>query len=411
MNQSNPGEMPAKGDGGVNSTTVQDQPERFVEARLAAIVNSSNDAIVSKSIEGIVTSWNRGAERLFGYSAAEMIGQSIKRLLPPNQMEEEDWILERILRGELVNHFDTVRIRKDGTRVDISLTISPIRRADGTIIGASKIARDIGERIAAQREINLLNAQLEMRVRERTAQLQAANRELEAFSYSVSHDLRAPVRAVHGFAHVLAEDYGHRLDAEGHRVLRVIQSEAYRMGELIDDLLALSRLDRQALRLTEVDMSAQCRSVCEQLEQQARSPDLRIHIEDLPAVSADVSMMRQVWTNLISNAIKYSSKRPNPTIHVTGRVGPEEISYRIQDNGAGFDMEQASQLFGVFQRLHSDAEFEGNGIGLALVQRIVQRHHGTISAEGKPNGGAVFTFSLPQTGSPLTSPPPSPPAI
>lgn len=368
---------------------------QLIEARLAAIVDSSTDAIISKSLTGTVTSWNKGAERLFGYSAEEMIGQSIKRLIPTDQLEEEDWILGRVLQGELVTHFDTVRLRKDGTRIHISLTISPIRRDDGTIVGASKIARDIGDRIAAEQQISELNAQLEKRVRERTAQLQAANRELEAFSYSVSHDLRAPVRAVHGFASMLAEEHGANLGPEGHRLLGVIQSEAQRMSQLIDNLLTLSRLGRQKLKFEKVNMSAEVRSVCLQLEQRPGSPRPTVRVGDLPAARADVAMIRQVWMNLLSNAYKYTSKTAEARIEITGEDGPDENTYSVKDNGAGFSMDQADQLFGVFKRLHSEAEFEGNGVGLAVVHRIIERHHGRIAAHGSLNEGALFTFTLP----------------
>jgi PAS domain S-box-containing protein len=195
-------------------------------ARLAAIVESSDDAIIGKDLRGMVTSWNDGATKLFGYPASEMIGQPITRLIPPERQMEETEIIGQIRRGENVRHFETVRMRKDGSAIDVSVTVSAIRNQTGNIVGASKVARDITEQKAAEETIRQLNADLERRVKERTAQLETANRELEAFSYSVSHDLRAPLRAVDGFSQAVLEDYGPNLPDEGRRYLQTIRYSA-----------------------------------------------------------------------------------------------------------------------------------------------------------------------------------------
>ncbi len=236
--------------------------------------------------------------------------------------------------------------------------------------------------------------ELERRVVERTAELESANRELEAFSYSVSHDLRAPLRAVDGYALMLEEDHAARLDGEGRRLLGVVRSEARRMGELIDDLLALSRVGRQSLQCAAVDMTATVREVIPQLA--ARHPAAQVELGELPAARGDRALLRQVWVNLLGNALKYSSKQPRPRVEIGGRAEPSgEILYWVSDNGAGFDMRYASKLFEVFQRLHSAEEFEGTGVGLAIVRRIVERHGGRVWATATPGSGADFHFTLP----------------
>ena len=279
-----------------------------------------------------------------------------------------------------------------------------VHDASGKAIGWATVSHDISERRKAEVEIRTLNAELEQRVLDRTAQLEAANKELEAFSYSVSHDLRAPLWAMDGYAGILEEDYAPQLDAEARRVIGVIRSEAQRMGQLIDDLLAFSRLSRQPLLLAEVDLYALAQDVFTQCA--AQEPDRKIEftLHPLPPTRGDASMLRQVMVNLISNAVKYT--RPRDVAHIeVGVLAHQELkahaaehplstTYYIRDNGAGFDMKYAGKLFGVFQRLHSLEEFEGTGVGLALVQRIIHRHGGRIWAESKVNAGATFYFSI-----------------
>jgi PAS domain S-box-containing protein len=543
-----------------------------VRARLAAIVQSSDDAIISKTLDGVITSWNPGAERIFAYAAQEMIGQPMQKLIPPERQDEESAILARLTRGENISHFETVRMRKDGTRVDVSATISPIRNADGQLIGASKIARDITQHKRAEEEIRQLNTNLEQRVVERTAQLQTANaelqhsraelrslfeslpglylvltpdytieavsdaylkatlttreaivgrglfevfpdnpgdpqadgernlraslervaarglpdtmaiqkydvrrpdgsfeekywspinsplldangqllhivhrvedvtdfvrqkkpaaggdsalrdrleqmeaeifqssrkvqaanqqleeanRELESFSYSVSHDLRAPLRHVQGYVEMLTREAQAQLSDKSRRYLKTITDAAREMGQLIDDLLAFSRMGRSEMREATIDLAALVAEVRRGLEPAAPDHTIEWKIRDLPRVRGDAAMLRQVLVNLLGNAVKYTRRRPVAAIEV-GVAGEEDgrIIFYVRDNGAGFDMRYADKLFGVFQRLHRADEFEGTGIGLASVRRIITRHGGRIWAEARVDGGATFYFTL-----------------
>ena len=366
-------------------------------ALLAAIVESSEDAIVGKDLNGVISSWNAGAEKIFGYLAGEIVGSSIMRLIPLDRQDEEKRILDKIKRGERVQHFETVRQAKDGRLVDVSVRVSPIKDSTGKVIGASKVARDITERKAAEEKIRQLNVELEQRVAERTAELQAANKELEAFSYSVSHDLRAPLRHVAGFVELLKREAGPVLSEKGLRHLETISSSAQRMGILIDDLLAFSKIGRSEMQKSSVDLNSLVEETLIQLEGETKEREITWKIATLPEVKADCSMMRQVLVNLITNAVKFTRTR-NPAQIEIGCTTDENgrCVFFIRDNGVGFDPQYADKLFGVFQRLHSQAEFEGTGIGLANVQRIIQRHGGRVWAEGAVNGGAAFYFSLPQ---------------
>jgi light-regulated signal transduction histidine kinase (bacteriophytochrome) len=227
-------------------------------------------------------------------------------------------------------------------------------------------------------------------------ELRAVNAELESFSYSVSHDLRAPIRSIVGFARALDEDYAPDLDDEGRRLLAVIQNEAIRMGELIDHLLKFSQLGRQPIKPTPVDMTKLVREVVD--EQRRVGSRVDVCIEDLPGIGGDRALLRQVWTNLVANAFKYSSKQAAPRVRIGAMLAPRAVTYYVSDNGVGFDMQYATNLFGVFQRLHRADEFEGTGVGLAIVKRIVHRHGGFVCAEAKPNAGATISFTLPLEG-------------
>lgn len=265
------------------------------------------------------------------------------------------------------------------------------------------LGREVGNQVAIAitqsnllKDLKGLNEDLEARVIERTAQLEAANKELESFSYSVSHDLRAPLRAIDGYTNILVEDYVSVLDEEGKRVCGIISRETKRMGKLIDDLLSFSRMGRREMHVQQVDMQSLVDSVFDELLRQRDRSCIDLQVAALPPIRGDSALMRQVWINLLSNAIKFTSGRERVIIQVKASQTEEEIVYSVQDNGAGFEMEYVNKLFGVFQRLHSDSEFEGTGVGLAIVQRVIHRHGGRIWAEGRVGEGATFHFALPR---------------
>ena len=488
-------------------------------AHLAAIVNCSVDAIISKSLEGIIKSWNKGAEKMFGYTAGEVLGKHISLIIPASHIDDEKMIVKRICNGEILDHYETTRINKSGKEFCVSLTVSSLKDRFGKIIGVSKIARDISsqkqsemelirvnkelvfqniekekratELIIANKELAFQNNEKENRAAEliianeelifqniekekraaeliiankelafqndekekRAAELVVANRELafqnsekesrdaelmvankelvfqneekekraaeliianndlkisedqvrevnnelESFSYSVSHDLRAPLRAIHGYAKMLERNFETQLNPEALRLMNNIINNAKKMGMLIDDLLNFSRTGRKELVKMNIGMQHMVTTICNELKSEQVDRNIEFHIKDLLPAMADNIGIKQVWLNLISNAIKYSRLKETAVIEIGCEQKADEIIYYVKDNGAGYDMRYADKLFGVFQRLHTDEEFEGTGVGLALVQRIISKHGGRVWGEGIVNKGAIFYFSLHKT--------------
>lgn len=362
--------------------------------RLAAIVTSSNDAIIGKTLDGIITSWNPGAEAMYGYSADEMIGCSLTRVVPPERLAEFHAILDRIRSGETVSHIETGRVNKDGQLIDISLSVSPLRDAMGNLVGGSTIARDITEKKAAEREIRRLNEELERRVVERTAQLELANKELEAFTYSVSHDLRAPLRHISGFSRMLLEEFGPTIPPDAQHYAERIAQGTRRMGLLVDDLLNLGRVGRQELRLQVTGLRPIVDEVIAELQPDCAGRQIEWKIGALPLAECDPGLLKQVLQNLISNAIKFTRPRTPAVIEIDQRLEDGAQIIYVRDNGVGFSMKYADKLFGVFQRLHRQEDFQGTGVGLATVQRIIQKHGGRIWADAELDRGATFFFTL-----------------
>jgi PAS domain S-box-containing protein len=377
------------------SSAIRDITERKradqQRMHLAAIVDSSADTIIGKALDGTIRSWNLGAERTFGYSAAEIIGTPISRIIPPGREHEESIILETMARGEAMQ-FETVRRRKDGRDIDVSVTVSPVRDSTGRVVGVSKVVRDITE----QKRAELALAQAK-------DSAEAASRELEAFSYSVAHDLRAPLRGMNGFAQVLLDRYGDKFDAAGKDWLEEICLNATKMGALIDALLSLSRVTRSEVKRESVDLSALVRAAATRLHATEPERAVEVVVQDGLRADLDPTLARALIDNLVGNAWKFTRKAPSARIELGAADTDGPRTFFVRDNGAGFDMAYASKLFAPFQRLHTADEFPGTGIGLATVERIVRRHGGRLWADGAVDAGATFYFTVPSRTPEATS--------
>jgi PAS domain S-box-containing protein len=373
------------------------------EAQLHTIVENLDEGVVVSDLEGRLLQWNRAALKLHGYSDSDQDQRRFTELvdtfeiftLEGAQVPVEQWPLARILRGERIHDLE-LRLRRKGHEWErvFHYDGSVVYDANGRPLMVIVTIGDITERKRAEEEVRNLNAELEERVVKRTAELEAANKELEAFSYSVSHDLRSPLRTIDGFSQAVVEDYGEELPQEGQRYLQTIREGAQRMGVLIDDLLAFSRLSRSPLHRQSINTTSLVRESIEGLKSEQRDRRIDFQIGLLPSCDGDPALLKQVWMNLLSNALKYTRQRENGVIAVGCNFDKGEDVYFVRDNGTGFDMRYAHKLFGVFQRLHRAEEFEGTGVGLAIVQRVIHRHSGRIWAEAEPDRGATFYFTL-----------------
>ncbi|MBX7191304.1 MAG: PAS domain-containing protein [Sandaracinaceae bacterium] len=350
---------------------------------VAAIVGDSDDAIIGTKLDGTITTWNPAASLMLGWTREEALGRPASILIPPDgqQTEQERWA--RISKGERLEHFFASRLAKDGALVEVSITLSPVRNAEGRVVGISKIMRDMREVRAREREL----------VHAKEA-AETAQRELESFSYSVAHDLRAPLRSIDGFSQALLEDCEGQLDETGRRHLQQVRESAQLMAELIDDILALSRVTRHTLVREEVSITKEASAILARLAMRDAGRVVVTTVAPGLVVLGDRKLIAILLENLLGNAWKFTSKRAVAHIEVGVEQIDQERVFFVKDDGAGFDMTYAHKLFGVFSRLHSSSEFEGTGVGLATVQRIVSRHRGRVWGRGAPGDGACFRFTL-----------------
>jgi PAS domain S-box-containing protein len=368
----------------------------------SAIVESSDDAILSKDLNGTIQSWNKGAERIFGYTAEEVIGKPITILMPEGRKNEEPQILARVRNGERVDHYETVRQRKDGTLLNISLSVSPIRDSDGVIIGASKIARDITpaklaqEALhAAREELAKANAELEARVKARTDSLREAVAQMHEFSYTVSHDLRGPVRAMQGYASAMIEDFGDRLDERGREYLQRIVRGSIRMDKLIQGVLIYSKIVQNQVTCVPVSLDSLIPEIAHQYHDM-ESPQMGMLVKGrLLPVMAHESSLTQAISNLLSNAKKFVAPGTIPKVEIWTERRDQQIRLWIKDNGIGINPKFQSRLFGMFERLNQDDHYEGTGIGLAIVRKAIEKMGGTVGVESDGIHGSSFWIELP----------------
>lgn len=370
--------------------------------RLAAIVQSSDDAIIGKNLSGIITNWNEGATHIFGYSAEEIVGKSILTLVPLDLRDEEKSILARLQKGQKVDHFETTRLTKDGRAVQVSLTVSPIRNSDGVVVGASKIARDITERkrveqalLDAQAQLQLHASELEQRVEARTKSLQKTVAELEAFSYSLSHDMRAPLRAVQSYLQIFVEDYGEKIDDSSLAVLNKVIASAQRMDRMVLDLLTFTRLSHEEMSIEPVNVERLIQQVVNERMDLGASPSEIVVQSPLSEVMGNAASLSQCLTNLIDNAAKFVAPGVQARIQIRSENVEKMVRIWVEDNGIGINTDEKRQLFRMFQRLHG-SNYPGTGIGLAIVRKAVERMGGSAGVESKPGKGSRFWLNLPR---------------
>lgn len=362
-----------------------------IKSYLSAVVRQSEDAIYLHDQEGKIISWNDGAEKIYGFTEAEALNMKIWNIIPEQFLTEMQAVIHDILIGKKIESQEMNRITKYGKMIDVTFSASVISDPNGKLKSVAITEREITQQKKARQEIMQLNTDLNKNV----AQLETTNNELESFSYSVSHDLRAPLRGVNAYSQIILEEYSGQFDAELKRLFLIIQSSAQRMDLLINDLLAFARMGKRTVQKMSLDFDKQVRQVVTELEGQGRV-NAEILIHPLKSAEGDAALIYQVWTNLIANAIKYSGKKAAPSIEIGFAESADEYIYSVKDNGTGFNMDYAHKLFGVFQRLHDTKDFEGTGIGLAIVKRVITKHGGTVWAEGEPDKGATFYFSLPK---------------
>jgi PAS domain S-box-containing protein len=367
---------------------------RIANAYNRSLIEASLDPLVTIDPEGKISDVNSATEAITGYSRSDLIGTDFSDYFTEPKKAREGYM--RVFQEGFVQDYPLAIRQRSGHVTPVLYNASVYRDDSGNVIGVFAAARDVTEIKKAYEEVQKSRDQLEIRVQERTADLSAANKELESFSYTVSHDLRAPLRAIDGFTKMILDDTSAQLDEETKRRFGIIRKNTQVMGQLIDDLLSFSRLGRTEMRLSEIDMTRLAADVADDLRPKDDGRIIDMKISRLPAARGDRTLLRQVMVNLMSNAVKFTKKRQSPVIEVGGHEAGVENVYYVRDNGAGFDMKYYDKLFGVFQRLHSTSDYEGTGVGLAIVQRIIRRHNGRVWAEGEIDKGACFYFTLPR---------------
>lgn len=372
------------------------------EEKYRALIECANDAVFVQELDqegkpGPFIEVNELACSQLGYSREELARLDPAALTDPGYRDGMAAAMARLARDQHAV-FETALMARDGRSIPVEVSTRMLELQGRRMLFS--LVRDITQRKLADDEIRKLNSELEQRVRDRTARLEQANKELEAFSFSVSHDLRAPLRAIDGFSRAVVEDYGDKLDDQGRHFLEMLSDNAARMNRLIDDILSFSRMGRREIQGMRLDVAELAQEVIAELRSTVADRSIRFTVGALPQTRGDRVMIRQALVNLLSNAVKFTRPRSAPAIEVGGTRGRDENIYYVKDNGVGFDMRYADKLFGVFQRLHAEDEFEGTGIGLAIVKRIVERHGGRVWAHAQVGAGATIFFTLPEAGGP-----------
>ncbi len=353
-------------------------------SQLAAIVEYSSDAIISKTTEGYVTSWNKQAEILFGYSEKEMLGKHITLIFPKERLDEEDEIMAKIKEGQSLLNYETERRRKDGTIISISATISPVKDPSGKIIGVSKIARDITEKKIAEEKL-----------RAYTTALEHKHKETEQFAYIASHDLQEPLRTITNYIGLFSKEYKGKLGEKGDMYTGFIENASKRMQVLITDLLEYTRIESDKAH-NDIDCNALIGEILKDMHVIIEETDAKIEVEDLPVVKGQYSRMKSLFQNLINNAIKFRKPDVLPLIHISVKDQGKEWLFEIKDNGIGIEETYYDKIFKIFQRLHSRKEYQGTGIGLAHCKKIVDLRGGQIWVESEYGKGSSFYFTIPK---------------